>query len=167
MNFIIAVLNVSLVDNTELYVHCLFDINKKKLTHFASTFFPGEETIGLNWLCFCRYKHTRKNCQVSALVQSIIYCFNQGIINPTGSETFAQEPGLAKLFRELKLTTVSYNKERRFFSHVCYGKFAVFLALCCRITCKWVLFSLCIIIYIITLVVCYTQGLRLNCHVYG
>ena len=62
-------------------------------------------------------------------------------------ETFAREPGLAKLLRELKFTlictikksivgdevgalVVHQKKERWIFSHVCNGKLAVFWALC-------------------------------------
>ena len=56
-------------------------------------------------------------------------------------KTFAKEPKLAKLLRELKSTPAMYNKKvHRLFSHVCNGKFAVFLVLCCEITGKWVLF---------------------------
>ena len=56
-------------------------------------------------------------------------------------ETFAKEPKLAKLLRELKPTLVSYNKiVHWFFSYVCNGKFAVFWVFFCGITCKWVLF---------------------------
>ena len=36
---------------------------------------------------------------------------NQGIIDPTGTETFAKEPKLAKLLRELESTLVLYNKK--------------------------------------------------------
>ena len=36
----------------------------------------------------------------------------QGIINCKGTETFAKEPNLAKLLRELKQTPVSYNEKR-------------------------------------------------------
>ena len=65
----------------------------------------------------------------------------QGIINPTGMETFAKEPKLTKLLRELKSTPLLYNKKVHwFFSHVCNGNFAVFGVLCYGITCKWVLF---------------------------
>ena len=56
----------------------------------------------------------------------VIQCA-QGIIDSTGTVTFAKEPKLAKLLRELKFTPVSYNKKVRwFFSHVCKGEFAVF-----------------------------------------
>ena len=56
-------------------------------------------------------------------------------------ETFAKEPKLAKLFRELKPTLVSNKKKVHWFSpHGCNGKFAVFWVLFCGITCKWVLF---------------------------
>ena len=70
-----------------------------------------------------------------------IFLTGQGIIDPKGTETFAKEPVLAKLLGQLKLTAVSYKKkkERGFFSHIYNGKFAVFLVLCCGITCKWVL----------------------------
>ena len=36
---------------------------------------------------------------------------SQGIINCKGTETFAKEPKLTKLLRELKPTPVSYNKK--------------------------------------------------------
>ena len=36
---------------------------------------------------------------------------NQGIINCAGTETFAKEPKLAKLLRELKPTPVLHNKK--------------------------------------------------------
>ena len=63
--------------------------------------------------------------------------FLQGIINQTGTETFAKELKLAKLL------LVMYNKKVQWFlSHVCIGKFAVFRVLCCRITCKWTFFLL-------------------------
>ena len=35
----------------------------------------------------------------------------QGVINCEGTETFAKEPKLAKLLRELKPTLVPYNKK--------------------------------------------------------
>ena len=37
----------------------------------------------------------------------------QGIIDPTGTETFAKQPKLAKLLRELKPMPVSCNKKDR------------------------------------------------------
>ena len=55
------------------------------------------------------------------LVEIFIFCVNvqlcrvsemgQGIINCKGTETFAKEPKLAKLLRELKPILVSYNKK--------------------------------------------------------
>ena len=66
----------------------------------------------------------------------------QGIIDPTGTETFAKEPKmLEKFLRELKSTPVlTIKKVHWFFSHVCNGKSAVFWVFCCGITCKWMLF---------------------------
>ena len=66
----------------------------------------------------------------------------QGIINCKGTETFAEEPKLAKLLQGLKPTLVSCNKKKVhwFLSHVCNNKFAAFWGLFCEITCKWVLF---------------------------
>ena len=56
-------------------------------------------------------------------------------------EIFAKKPELAKLLQRLKSTPMLNNKKVYwFFSYVCNGKFAVFWLLCCRITCKWVLF---------------------------
>ena len=65
----------------------------------------------------------------------------QGIINCKGTKTFAKEPKLAKLLRELKPTLVSYNKKIPLvLSHVCNDKFSAFWMLFCGMTCKWVLF---------------------------
>ena len=65
----------------------------------------------------------------------------QGIIDSKRTETFAKEPTLAELLRELKSAAVSYHKRVHwFFSYVCNGKSSVFWVLCCGITCKWVLF---------------------------
>ena len=65
----------------------------------------------------------------------------QGIVEPTGMETFTKEPKLAKVLPELKPTPVSlYQESCWFFSHDCKDKFAVFWALCYETTCKWVLF---------------------------
>ena len=56
-------------------------------------------------------------------------------------KTFVKKPKLAKFFRELKPTPVSYNKKVNcFLAHVCNDKFAVFWFLCCGINCKSVLF---------------------------
>ena len=55
-------------------------------------------------------------------------------------ETFAKEPKMAKLLRELKPTLVSYNKKGSLVFVVCNGKFVVFWVHFCEITCKWVLF---------------------------
>ena len=56
-------------------------------------------------------------------------------------ETFAKEPGFAKLLRRLKSTPVLNNKKVHwFFSYVCNCKFAVFWVLYCGMTYKWVLF---------------------------
>ena len=66
---------------------------------------------------------------------SIVNLFSQGIIDWTGTETFAREPKLAKLLRELKWVPVLHNKKVHWFlSHVCNGKFAVFRVLFCGIT---------------------------------
>ena len=43
----------------------------------------------------------------------------QGIIDPTGTETFAKEPKLATILRKLKLTPVSHDKKARWFFVVC------------------------------------------------
>ena len=73
-------------------------------------------------------------CNISSL--------KQGIIDSTGTKTFVKEAKLGKLLRELKSTPMSYHKKIHWlFSHVCNGKFAVFLVFCCGITCKWCLTS--------------------------
>ena len=54
----------------------------------------------------------------------------QGIIEWTGTETFAKEPKLARLLRVLESTPVMYNnKSYWFFPHVCNGKFSEFWVL--------------------------------------
>ena len=45
--------------------------------------------------------------KVSVLVQSSISCLAQGIIDPTGTETFAKELKLAAILRKLKPMLVS------------------------------------------------------------
>ena len=53
----------------------------------------------------------------------VSFCqFHQGVIDPTGTETFAKEPKFARLLRELK-----------FFSYVCNRKFVVFWVLLSRV----------------------------------
>ena len=57
-------------------------------------------------------------------------------------ETFAKNPMLAKLLRELKLTPVWYHKKSAVFSLVCLQlQFVVFPVLCCGTICKWVFFA--------------------------
>ena len=48
--------------------------------------------------------------KVSVLVQSSIPCLAQGIIDPTGTETFAKELKLATILRKLKPMLVSCEK---------------------------------------------------------
>ena len=60
----------------------------------------------------------------------------------TGAETFAKEPKLVKLLREVKLTPVSYHhKIHWFYSYVRNPQLVVLLVLCCWITCKRVVFA--------------------------
>ena len=40
-----------------------------------------------------------------------VVCMYQEVIDFTGAETFAKEPMLAKLFRELKVTPMLYNNK--------------------------------------------------------
>ena len=51
--------------------------------------------------------------KVSVLVQSSIPCLDQGIIDPTGTETFAKELNLATILRKLKPMLVSCGKKVR------------------------------------------------------
>ena len=63
-----------------------------------------------------------------AFVEYVISSRKQGIINWTGTETFAKEPNLAKLLRGLKLTPprCTIKKVPWFLSYVCNGKRGVF-----------------------------------------
>ena len=76
----------------------------------------------------------------------IIPCCYQGIIHATETKTFAKEPKYAKLLRELKRTPVRHYKQSLLVFLVC-----LFKLFCCRITCKWVFFPSCVVIYIIDL----------------
>ena len=65
--------------------------------------------------------------KVSVLVQSSVPCSAQGIIDPTGTETFAKELMLATILRKLKPMLVSCEKKVHWFlSYVRNPKFAVF-----------------------------------------
>ena len=48
--------------------------------------------------------------------------YNQGIIDFTGEETFAKEPKLVKLFRELLLTPVRHHTESSLVLLVCWQR---------------------------------------------
>ena len=56
--------------------------------------------------------------KVSVLVQSSIPCLDQGIIDPTGTETFAKELKLATILRKLKPMLVSCEKKSADFCRV-------------------------------------------------
>ena len=65
--------------------------------------------------------------KVSVLVQSSIPCLDQGIIDPTGTETFARELELATILRKLKPMLVSREKKSPliFVVFKCFKCFAV------------------------------------------
>ena len=101
------------------------------MQNLNNCFISSELNAKPSWNCLLR--KTDNSCIISYTMQEIM--------DSTGMDIYANEPNLEKFLRKLKPTPVrSHEKTPLLISYVCNHKFVMFWLLCCRITCKWVLF---------------------------